>query len=315
LSFISSKYQLGAQIKRLFLYQCVDEYFNRHINFDAFPNLEFFYIDSFHYCHARLGEDSDGSIEVIRMPFRRMRELKNSIRHIVDYTSTIFAPKLLESGPCPRLITLELTFDYRNQEFISKLKNAPALKNLILDHISISAAEIENIHVYCPKLSLLKITDGLKDIGKVPKKKIKPVTSTTSLHLEPTYKVDTPGAIHWLRYIHKKYKQLTHFMFRNGYEEPDSSGELAKDGFIPLLKDFGPRLVSFETDLVPLDSGFFKGIAPGNLKLTALNGPFVDKNCIPKENTLSSLFKFLQNVTLEELPDIDLASKLEPVFW
>jgi hypothetical protein len=184
-----------------------------------------------------------------------------------------------------------------------------------LDHISISAAEIENIHVYCPKLSLLKITDGLKDIGKVPKKKIKPVTSTTSLHLEPTYKVDTPGAIHWLRYIHKKYKQLTHFMFRNGYEEPDSSGELAKDGFIPLLKDFGPRLVSFETDLVPLDSGFFKGIAPGNLKLTALNGPFVDKNCIPKENTLSSLFKFLQNVTLEELPDIDLASKLEPVFW
>ncbi|KAI8882611.1 hypothetical protein K501DRAFT_273433 [Backusella circina FSU 941] len=80
----------------------------------CFPNSSFFYIDSYHYRQARSEdpEDSDETIKVIRTPFRRMRELRNSIRHITDYTSAILTPKLLESGPCPNLTTHELTFDY-----------------------------------------------------------------------------------------------------------------------------------------------------------------------------------------------------------
>ncbi|KAI8890519.1 hypothetical protein K501DRAFT_310935 [Backusella circina FSU 941] len=243
LGSFTEKYQQqeeASRVERLILDLDLDKKFDMNLIMTLFPHLRVLFL--------RRAKQPAPITTIINTS----QSLKTScIEHLAEAKSYVLTHNILSTHLCPYLKTLSVNAcDDSNKKLIPLLANAPNLRKLSITALRISFNDLESLHTSLPLLDSIQFfyAKFLNDDDFMPRN-IQPATFVTQFALEAG-RASAETQTEWLRYIHKKYPNLTDWEFRclnDRLDREENVENVNKEGLIPLLQGFGPQLKRLST--------------------------------------------------------------------
>jgi hypothetical protein len=185
------------------------------------------------------------------------------LEKIIEYDECKLTRLLIMTGACTRLREFELSpcdFDDPRQNIYAYMKNISALRRLSLGLCNFGIQDCEILHSNLPTVEVFELDFVHLDPDEIPEN-ITSATSVTEFYISFKQVTNEAQLPNWYIYMAKKYTNLTRLVCCDHVIQDislDLTTIIYRDGTIPLYKNIGKHLYSFDAKNVPTDVQVFK---------------------------------------------------------